>query len=29
MRHGEGPNFREQGGGVKLDVAMNPDGGAK
>ena len=28
MRQGEGLNFKEQGGGVKLDVAMNPDGGA-
>jgi hypothetical protein len=28
MRQGEGLNFREQGGAVKLDVAMNPDGGA-
>jgi len=29
VRQGEGLNFIEQGGAVKLDVAMNPDGGAK
>jgi hypothetical protein len=28
VRQGEGLNFRKQGGAVKLDVAMNPDGGA-
>jgi hypothetical protein len=28
VRQGEGPNLREQGGAVKLDMAMNPDGGA-
>jgi hypothetical protein len=29
VRQGEGLNFGEQGGAAKLDVAMNPIGGAK
>jgi hypothetical protein len=28
VRHGEGLNFKEQGGAAKLDKAMNPTGGA-
>jgi hypothetical protein len=29
VRQGEGLNFAEQGGAAKLDVAINPIGGAK